>query len=381
MVELLQSSFSDNTQIIFTLALFFAAISGQKLKACHRVALVYSFCLLMSYFDIVDFCVNGVVSLIVLFLVFEVFNSDDVLIRLYSFRYKFLDFLFRVFIEFYGWLFYPTLLITAIVPYKHLTIMQMAFAVSVLYIASIVSRRRFAIKKVSDIISQLIAAGGDPASCTFCEEDLEKLRILVYLEDGGYLNRNEKVHIITLRYLLKKLFNRIKIWKGNVVEGCARGFRKLRHRVRGLGTIEMQVLRTVGLEFGSYRLTIRRKLFELLFAQALFNSYINQLSVKSFARDNFKKWLLNCYINLVPVKVGKSVCKPKEKSSTFLQLFEKEFSELSPEEFFVWCLGLPHYTQGVGMNAVEIHKDAVKRFNLEMNKITDSITCARRHCP
>lgn len=236
-------------------------------------------------------------------------------------------------------------------------------------------------QKVSDIISQLIAAGGDPASCTFSKEELEKLRMLVYLEDGRYFDRNEKVHIITLRYLLKKPFDRIKSWKGHVVERCSKGLRKLRHRMRGFGTIEMQVLRTTGLEFGSYRLTIRRKLFELIFAQALFNSYIDQLSVKSFARENFKKWLLNCYINIVPVKVGKSVCKPNEGSSTFSQLFEKEFSELAPEEFFVWCLGLPHYTQGVGENAVKIHMDAVKRFGLDMDKISESIACARKHCP
>lgn len=42
----------------------------------------------MSYFDIVEFYVNGVSSLIVLFLVFEVFSSDDDLIHLYSFKYK-----------------------------------------------------------------------------------------------------------------------------------------------------------------------------------------------------------------------------------------------------------------------------------------------------
>lgn len=381
MADFIQSTLNGNIPLVFTIALFFAAISGQKLKASHRVALVYSFCLLMGYFDIVEFYVNSVGSLIVLFLVFEVFSADSDLVHLYSFKYKLFDYAFRLIVEFYGWLFYLALFIFTFIPCKQFVVLQAASAVSVLYIAAIVSRHRLATKEVSDILACLRKIGGDPASCVFSDVELDKLKILVYMEDGNYYCRDEKVHIITLRYLLAKLFVRIKRWSGDLAEGCARGISKLRRRVRGFGTIEMQVLRNVGLEFGSYRLTVRRKLFELLFAQAVLNSYIDQLSIQSFARKNFKNWLLNCYISLVPIKVGNSICKPSSRSSTFSQLFMKEFSKISMEEFFVWCLGLPHYREGVGERAVKIHMDAVRRFNLDIDKIYEAIAQARKQCP
>lgn len=381
MIELIQSSFDKNTPLLFTVALFFAAISGQKLKVSHRVALVYSFCLLMGYFDIVDFYVNGVGSLIVLFLVFEVFSSDNDLVHLYSFKYKTLDYLFRLLVEYYGWLFYLALFAAAYAPCKDSVIMQMVFAIATLQIASIVSRHRLATKDVSAIIARLRELGGDPASCSFSAEEINKLKLLVFMEDGSYFSRDEKVHIITLRCLLKKLFARVGKWKGNIARGCTRRLRRLKRHIRGFGTIEMQILRNVGLDFGSYQLSIRRKVFELLFSQALFNCYIDQLSENSFARKNFKYWLLNCYLCLVPVKVGKTVCKPIGHVSTFKKLFKKDFSEVSMEEFFVWCLGLPHYANGVGENAVMIHKDAVRKFNLDERKNREAISRAREQCP
>lgn len=147
----------------------------------------------------------------------------------------------------------------------------------------------------------------------------------------------------------------------------------LSHYIRGYGTIEMQVIRNIGLDLGSYRLIIRRKLFELLFSQAVFNSYINQLSRNSPARNNIKNWILNCYLNLVSVKVDDIVCRPKKGKSTFQQLFGKDFSKLTEEEFFIWCLGLPHYENGVGKRAVEIHMDTARHFGLDQESINGMI--------
>lgn len=249
------------------------------------------------------------------------------------------------------------------------------------YLAAVVSRHRFATKTVSEIVERLHEVGDDPAAHSLDSKEMDKLEILIFLEDGGYFIRDEKVHIITIRYFLSKAVDRIRNWKGNVVKRCLNGLRKVRYLYRGYGTIEMQILRTIGLEFGSYRLTFRRKVFEWFYAQALFNCFIDQLSDKSDARKNIKQWLLKCYIKIVPVKVGKTTCKPEKDCSTFNQLFEKEFHELSKEEFFVWCLGLPHYSEGVGERAVMIHMDAVRRFGLDIGEIRESISSARRRRP
>lgn len=135
------------------------------------------------------------------------------------------------------------------------------------------------------------------------------------------------------------------------------------------GTIEMQILRNIRLEFGSFQLTLRRKVFEFVFSRSFFNSYIDQLERSSFGRSNVKWWILRCYLRIVPVKIGHSVCRPQKGGSTFAQIFGREFSELTREEFFVWCLGLPHYAAGVGPRAVWMHDDAVIRFGLDRGEI------------
>ena len=377
MPELLQQSINGNELLVFVVALFFSAISGQKMEPGQRIALVYSYCLIVAYFNFIDFYSIAFGSLIVFFLIFEVFSSDTMLVHLFSFKYKFLDFLYHLIFEFYGAFFYLLLFISVTPFAKGSAIFQIVFLILVIALAAITSRRHFSTKPISNIIRELEELGGDPASCSFDERDIQKLQILLYMEDGSFLYRNEQTHIVTARYLASRVICRIKRNGLALIRNSINRIGSFRRYIRGYGTIEMQIIRNTGLNFGSYRLTARRKLFELLFSQAVFNSYINQLSKNSPARKNIKKWILNCYLNLVSVKIGDTVCYPKKDSSTFKQLFEKDFSELTEEEFFVWCLGLPHYEKGVGKRAVGIHIDAVNYFGLDRESVNETINRLR----
>lgn len=102
MQEVLLCSVEGCRLLIFVVALFFAAISGQKMELSQRVALLYAYCLIVSYSGFIDFYSIVFGSLLVLFLVFEVFGSDVALIRFSSFKYKLLDFLFRLLFEYCG---------------------------------------------------------------------------------------------------------------------------------------------------------------------------------------------------------------------------------------------------------------------------------------
>ncbi len=377
MPELIQQSINGNELLIFAVALFFSAISGQKMEPGQRVALVYSYCLIVAYFNYIGFYAIVFGSLIVFFLIFEVFSSDTMLVHLFSFRYKCLDFSYRLILEFNGAFFYLILFISATPFVKESVISQIIFLILVIALAATTSRRHFSTKPISLIIGELEELGGDPASCSFDDEDNRKLQILVYMEDGNFLSRNEHTHIVTARYLASRVVLRLKRSGLTLIRSSISSFGSFRRYIRGYGTIEMQIIRNTGLHFGSYRLTARRKLFELLFAQAVFNSYIDQLSKNSPARKNIKKWILRCYLNLVSIKIDDTVRYPMKDNSTFQQLFKKDFSELTEEEFFVWCLGLPHYENGVGKRAVEIHIDAVRRFGLCKESINETIASLR----
>lgn len=362
----------QSVPLLFTIALFFAAIVGLGLSIRYRVALVYSYCLLMSLFQAIDPATVVASSTVVLFLILEVFNPDERLVSLYSFKYKACDFVYRIACELYGYVFYALVCVQAVVPESVIdsTSYQLLYLLGVVALAAVVARGKFSTKSVSEILSQLISAGGDPACFEFSDSDKDKLRILVYLEDGQFLDRCEHEHNITVRYVLSRLRRRL----GRIATSftCERAKRLF----RGYGTIEMQLLRNVGLEFGSFKLTFRRKVFEWVFAHTLINSYIDQLDRDSFARKNIKYWLLRCYLNVVPVKIGSSVCRPQPDCSTFRHLFGKEFSELTREEFFIWCLGLPHYEKGVGRVAISMHKEAIELFDLNDELIFEALRTA-----
>lgn len=364
---------TQSVPLFFTIALFFAAIVGLGLSVRHRISLVYSYCLLMGLFQAVDSLTIAVGSTVVLFLILEVFNPDERLVSLFSFRYKIWDFTYRMACELYGLAYYILVVLQAILPSYVVT--STPFRIVVLLgtvaLAAATVRGRFSTKSITEMLNLLLEAGGDPACFEYDDLGKDKLKILLYLEDRQFMNRDEHEHTVTVRYALSRLRRRLGRGVSSFTPENARQL------VRGYGTIEMQLLRNIGLKFGSFGLTCRRKLFEWVFAHTLFNSYINQLAPESFARKNIKYWILRCYLNIVSVKIGSSICRPQKGLSTFRQLFGKEFAELSREEFFVWCLGLPHYVRGVGRNAVAMHGDLVGLFCLDVRQVYRALDVVR----
>lgn len=380
----------DNTPLLFTITLFFAAVSGINFSVKLRVTLIYTYCLIVNQLEAIDTHAILIGSTLVLFLTLEVFNPDQKHVTLLNARYKLIDFIYKVTVEMYG-LFYYTLIICPSFMPDH--ILDLPFVNTIvlfltLGLAIATSRGTFSSKPISELIATLESLGDSPSSLTFTDSDKRKLEMLLYIEDKTYLSRKEHQHrLLLIDYLptiiseLKHLAEMLLQW----IKKAGISFHEIQDTairyIRGFGTIEMQLLRNIGLDTGSFRHTIKRKLYELTYAQIFFNSYLNRFSKESYARQNFKYWLLNSYLQIVPVKIGKTIVYPEQGKSTFQCLFSKDFSQLTMEEFFVWCIGLPHYENGVGPNAVEIHSQAVYHFELDRDLIDSAIETARIRVP
>ena len=362
--------------VLFSATLLFAAISGMSLSVRLRVSLVYSYCLIVVLMNqAISLQVVAIGSAAALFLVLEVFNTDEDLVRLFSLKYKLIDFLYRMICEYYGIVFFSLLFFLSMVQQHVSTTAGGIFALlSISILTAITSRGKFASKGVTEIRTSLDELGGSLVSCRFNEKDRKKLEMLLFLEDRTFFVRGEKNHTLSLASAATKKFSRIRD-----------GFRRAKsitreavyRSIRGYGTIEMQLLRNIGLVAGSYRCFLRRKTFEIVFSNTIFNSYLEQLSKESDARKNMKQWILRCYLHAVPVKIGEVPCRPTKDESTFHSLFNKEFEELSCEEFFVWCLGLKGYRNGVGPIAVSKNKGAIDRFQLDEQKVNAIIDVLR----
>lgn len=375
--ELSQAEDPSTATLIFTVALFFAAISGMNLSVRLRVSLIYAYCLIVSGLeDGISLITLAVGSAVALFLVLEVFNPDEVLVKFFSVYHKLLDFIYRMLFEYYGWAFYAILFLQSC-PLWHNASYSFSGVISpvlTVILVSMVSRGRFSSLPITEIVEHLDKAGGNPATCHFSEEDQEKLDILLFMEDRTFFSRSEKQHFLSIGYILGRVSRRLRSLFSRIRKLTKESISNL---LRGYGTIEMQILRNIGLSFGSYQFTVRRKFFELVFSKTVFNSYLEQLSKESDARDNFKNWILQCYLNVAPVKIGAMVCRRDKDGSTFQKLFKKDFHELSREEFFVWCLGLLNYKRGVGRIAVSMHRHVIDYYNLNAEKINEAINLVR----
>lgn len=364
----MESFFSDNAAVLFVVALFYAAVAGSELTTQMRVALVYAFFYLALLFSVLDRCAVLVGSLLVLFLVLEVFSTDRDRVKMFSVPYKLIDFAFRMIVEYYAWLY--LLLVCAIkaLDYSGLPahFVQLAGVAAMMVLLLMLSRAKFAIKPISEMMAAMTkdCSAADYGSR---EPNRRKYLILAQMEDREFFDRGEMRHIPSFGQVGRGLINRMSLGRfRHPVANCKELLK------RGYGTIEMQLIRTVGIEFGSYSCRIRRKLFELVYAQMVFNSYARCFGKSSGARNHLRGWIAQSYINNVSVRFAPNEFYPDGKS-TVERVFGRPLRDLSDEEFFVWCLGLPYYENGVGAKAIAMHADIVDNFGLSEHSINEAI--------
>lgn len=366
-MDYLENILGSNISVLFIIALFYAAVSGVKLRESQRMVLVYSFSLLIYLFGSIDFYVIILGIIIVSFLILEVFCNDEKLTRIFSLGYKVLDYLYRMTFEFFGLYFILTLVLLQFFKGVFPTLFwQMLGVAAMLVFAVLTSRKKYSTNTITETI--LAMTSHSPViDALKWPENVNKFNILAAMEDRQFFVRKENQHSFTWKQINSRLKKRsLKRFFEHPIE------RTYSILSRGYGTIEMQLIRTVGISFGSYNCRIRRKLYELLYANMIFNSYMRLFGKDSLEREYFRYWIMQSYIANVSVKFAPSIFYPGE-TGTIQKVFKRSLSEISDEEFFVWCLGLPYYSTGVGQNAIDIHSDIIEEFCLDREKIMNAL--------
>lgn len=361
----------SNISVLFIIALFYAAVSGVKLRESQRMVLVYSFSLIIYLFGSMDFYVIVLGTIIVSFLILEVFCNDEKLTRIFSLGYKVLDYLYRMTFEFFGLFFILALVLLQILKgIFPIEIWQVSGVIVMLVLAVLTSRKKYSTNTITETIDIMTSHSSVTGALKWFENE-KKFKILAAMEDRHFFDRKMTQHSFTWNQIISRLKKKsLERFFEDPIE------RTRSILSRGYGTIEMQLIRTVGISFGSYNCRIRRKLYELLYANMVFNSYMRLFGKDSLERKYFRYWIMQSYISNVSVKFAPSIFYPGE-TGTIQKVFKKSFSEISDEEFFVWCLGLPYYSSGVGQNAINIHWSIIDEFCLDYRKIEDALDLVR----
>ena len=374
-MEQLLSTFGNNIPIeaLFVVVMLFIAISRVNLNDQKKVGLIYLFSFLLFFFQVVDVWTVLIGSAVALFLMLEIFSNDENRVTMFGFKHKIVDYLYRLFIEYYcsffiiaiGMMWLCANIINTLPDNREIFVIVstvLAFLVLAISIINLV-RKKFSTFPITYIMSK-IKSGIELHELRVTNELQEKFDLLAAFEDRMYFMRKNSQHTPTIIYTLKKIFSKITMNK------LLHPFRELDSLFsRGYGTIEMQLIRTIGVEFGFELCRVRRKFFEVLYSNIILNSY---RSLGSKDGEKFLYWrqfIMQKYIDNVPVKFGSLHVYPKENLSSLMRLFGVSMiGKISSEQFFVWCLGLPHY-RNVGKHAVEMHNDIINEFSLDKNKI------------
>ena len=193
-----------------------------------------------------------------------------------------------------------------------------------------------------------------------------KFAMLVALEDRTFFGRIENSHTVFSPVIAKSAL------KYMTIRQFLHPFRTLRKIFsRGYGTIEMQLIRSVGVLHGYDQCKIRRKFFEIVYSTLIFNSYRQRFLEYNGDDTQYKMWILWCYIQKVPVRFKRRFF-PMNDSTTSQQVFGKSFEDLTLEEFFVWCLSLEFFAI-IGPKTVNQREDIIIDYNLNRANIDSAL--------
>lgn len=192
-----------------------------------------------------------------------------------------------------------------------------------------------------------------------------KFEILPDMEDKSFFARENTYNVISIEFLKYKFrgvrkSNLKKLKLKNILKIIWKYIKQTKN-IRGYSTIEMQLIRTIGLEHG-YTCTIRRKIFEFVYTK------IFMTSLKMYYKEhqsanwrNFKRYLIWIYYNTVPVRINGKDYK------RFADVFECPIEDWTMEQMFIAILAL----SGKEVNewTLDIYDWVIKKYNLNIELI------------
>lgn len=362
-----------------------------KVSENLKVAILYIVTFVMLFCNI-DVWKVLFLFLLASFILIEIITEDDEKKHLFNFFRKIVDYLFRMFFEYYCILYVSAVTIMCVanetlefcqINKSELgmctSIMQSTLAWSALLIAVVLlissvfctTRLKFQTKTISGIMCNLDAI---PMFSTNFEGMAVKYNILVSMEDRTFFERRSTTHSSVnarnAKIAMKKIRECLRMVK--CIPCAVKDFLK-----RGYGTIEMQLIRTIGIERGYDNCTVRRKIYEIVYSNMIFNSKRCQLSRQLRDGKEYKCWILDNYLRYVSVYFGKRIF-PSGTNSTAQVIFGKDFLELSEEEFFVWCIALVQYLK-IGDNTIQRHDYIITQYSLDNCKIKKALDVTYGH--
>lgn len=310
------------------------------------------------------------------FLFLEVLTPDDSKMKIITkIRYKVLDYLFVINFQ-YGIVYIiSSILLTSFklsnylstridCPFEDVKLFFQCISV-LLFVTGIVkiTSEKFKIKNINDLLE---AFKPSINMVPFNKIDSEIFNMLVDMEDRTYRIRENTYNFFSFEFLKYKISQFRKINTMSQKYQKAKVYVKTTKHIRGYSTLEMQLIRSVGITYG-YNLIIIRKIYEFIYTTIFLKSLKNYYFKNTYANQNrYKDFLLYTYLKNVNTKVGE---KYYPKITDFIGNDEELWTK---ERCYIAFSGLPHRTIN-SQNILDIHPNIIEKYQLDRQKILDII--------
>lgn len=369
----------ENTPLFFLALIVLFITKNIDFSERLKIVTIYLFSLTLYLTKMIKIEWLTVLILISSFLTIEIFTNDKHKQTLFNLPEKLADYIYKILFE------YELLLVLLSVVLfridKILYVLNLAiFASSILsvicfvlsgilllYACFAILSERYELNTITETYDILFRQ----TNSTLSNKMKNKYYMLCALEDSGFTTRSNKRHTI---FTIRNFGEALKRISLNTIK---HPISTLKMIWRGYSTIEMQLLRTIGLKHG-YSCEFKRKIYEILYSRLILNSIQRAIVRDGLPIVNFKYWIFLNYINNVRVKIGGIIYVPIKNESTSIQIFNKDFDKLTKEEFFIWCIGLTGINQ-IGPNAINARDSYIEKFNLDKRGIYKILNRIQSH--
>ncbi|WKK69243.1 hypothetical protein [Brochothrix thermosphacta] len=368
--------FGNNLYFIYFFACL-TVINYTGFEEKQRVFLIYLITFSVVFFDVFSIKEGIIFLIIITFVYLEILSSDKKKLQLLNLSNRIMDYIYRIFTQYHIHYVILSMLLCSTVfrdfANEKLKIVSFIFdiiAISVflLCILKVISQK-FEIKSIDKMIAYFEKK---PINMfdkeTFISKD--KLAILIYMEDRTFFEREKSFNFISKFFLviaIKKIKNFDIIKKIRI--RTDEKYSKIKI-IRGYSTIEMQLIRNIGISRG-YSMSehiVKRKVFELCYTHIILSSMKNFYDENIYVnRENLKHFIISIYVDNVNTKIL------EEYIPVFSKAYEKEISEWSKEEFFIAVAGLTHSTF-TAETIFTKYSDIISNFQLDEEKIKSVLT-------
>ena len=276
----LETILSGNTFLLYFMGLLYILIN-KDFDKCQKIVMIYVFVYSLKIFNIIDLKVLFIGLTIVSFLYIEFLSEDNLKnILLCNIIYKIIDYMYKLIFEYSAVYFCGSLILMSNIIQIDLPIIQLLnryipiigikiniiSLLLVLYAINNITSQKFETYSFKHIKQKMdeINIWNNVKSNNI---DSLKLNMLIDVEDKSYFIRENTYNFLSfefIKYKIKRGIRKLKyvnIDKNILKKVTILPIKNTKKYIRGYSTIEMQIIRTLGIKSGYEKHIFCRKIY------------------------------------------------------------------------------------------------------------------------